>query len=228
MASTQLALVRHGSYLQPPGVPSALLPYPLTDAGREEARAAAQGLVGYLREARLVLHPVIDSSSLLRAYETACLYADVIRRERVAECVVEQFDALVERSLGGLANLTEMQIAEVMANDPRVSPLPANWKRNTDFRLPFPGAESLREAGQRVARHIVERTELLVSEPASLKVFIGHGGAFRHAALALGVLNDGDVSRLSMYHALPVYLERSARGFRHVAGRWKARESSEP
>jgi broad specificity phosphatase PhoE len=225
MASIQVALVRHGSFRQPQGVPSAHLPYPLTEQGRQEARDGAALLAAYVREAGLELERVIDCSTLLRAYETAQLIAGSLAEHGLGQFAVEQFDALTERSLGSMANLTESEIEAIVAADPRTAALPERWKRSSELRLPFPGAESLSDAGRRVARHITSRA-LAGEGAARLKVVVGHGGAFRHAARELGVLSDGDVAALSMYHAQPVYLEYRAGRWRQVAGRWKPRVST--
>jgi 2,3-bisphosphoglycerate-dependent phosphoglycerate mutase len=224
MASTQVALVRHGTFRQPKGVPSAHLLHPLTEQGRLEARAGAGLLAEHARAAGLAIEPVIDSSTLLRAYETARLIADELAELGFGRFVIEQFDALTERSLGAAANLSESEIEAIIDADPRWSPLPERWKRAPDVRLPFPGAETLREAGQRVARHVAARVDQL--EAGRLKIVVGHGGAFRHAARELGVLSEGDVAALSMYHAQPVYLARRDGRWQQVAGRWKVRTSN--
>ena len=65
------ALVRHGVYDQPRGVPSAHLPHPLTDEGQVLARAAGDELQAMAAEARLSIDPVVDASQLLRAWQTA-------------------------------------------------------------------------------------------------------------------------------------------------------------
>jgi broad specificity phosphatase PhoE len=224
MASIQVALVRHGSFRQPKGVPSAHLPHPLTEQGRHEALSGAVLLADHARESGLEIDPVIDASTLLRAFETAQLIAAELGERGLGRFRVEEFDALTERSLGSMANLTEAEIEAIVAADPRVQALPVGWKRLSALRLPFPGAESLTDAGRRVARHIAR----LAAEPGSgarLKIVVGHGGAFRHAALELGVLSEGDVAALSMYHAQPVYLEARDGLWRQVAGRWKPRTS---
>src|SRR5690606_37771269 len=119
-----IALMRHGAYHQPAGVPSAHLPYPLTEQGSEDARRAASAL---LREA--AAHgwhrdPVIDSSSLLRAWETAVTVARHIGEVTGSRPRVESFDALAERSVGSAANLTESEIEKIVARDPRWEDLP--------------------------------------------------------------------------------------------------------
>lgn len=216
-----MALVRHGDYAQPAGVPSAWLPHALTDLGREQAREAADDLVAITEREGVSLHPVIDASSLRRAWETATLLAEALsaRLERAFE--VEQFGALAERSLGAFANLTVDQIERFVADDPRCEPLPPKWKRSSEFRLPTLGAESLMQAGHRVREHIERRLAEL--EPGRLEVFVGHGGSLRHAAHAMGILEREEISSLSMYHARPVVFERAATGWTRIAGEWKPR-----
>jgi 2,3-bisphosphoglycerate-dependent phosphoglycerate mutase len=92
--------------------------------------------------------------------------------------------------------------------------------------LPLQGAESLIEAGRRVAAHIERRMADLAHDGGSARVavFVGHGAAFRYAAFHLGALQLDRVAALSMHHGRPVLLESGADGrWRHVAGEWKLR-----
>jgi 2,3-bisphosphoglycerate-dependent phosphoglycerate mutase len=223
-----LAWIRHAEYAQPHGVPSAHLLHGLTARGREQARAAAHGVWTFAREHSLELHPILDCSSLRRAWETA----DLMRRELVRlggpALALEEQPALAERSLGAAANLTVDAIEAALAADPRYGVPPRGWKRDPSYRLPVLGAESLTEAGARVARHVVER----LATPAAtgcLKLFVGHGGAFRHAAYALGLLGADAVRQRTMQHAAPLYFEHVASSDRpqrlvHLAGEWQLRE----
>lgn len=213
-----VALVRHGAYEQPDDVPSAWLPQPLTAEGRVQAVAAASALAELARERGVALDPVIDASDLQRAWETAQLIAT----ELGAPHRVEAFGALRERGLGAGANLTLAQLETIVARDPRHAPLPRGWKAQSGFRLPLPGAETLLEAGARVASHIERRAAQ--TAPGSMKICVGHGAAFRHAAHALGVLSRPEIAALSMFHGVPVVVARAKDGtWRHVAGRWKIR-----
>jgi 2,3-bisphosphoglycerate-dependent phosphoglycerate mutase len=69
------ALVRHGDYHQPDRVPSAQLPHPLTAKGEDQARALGQALADEAQALGLTVDPVIDCSTLLRAWQTATLAA---------------------------------------------------------------------------------------------------------------------------------------------------------
>lgn len=234
------ALVRHGAYRQPPNTPSARLPHPLTDAGRDHARRGAALLAELAATHGLALWPVIDSSRLLRAWETATLLGETLRGTGGAAAArtvtwaadrpptVEEFDALNERSVGSAANLTLDEVRAVIEADPRYRSLPEGWKSNSTHRLPLPGAESLVESGARVAAHLERRMFELAGTASrdTLKIFVGHGGAFRHAAAALGLLDLTEIPHLSMHHGRPILLERRGDGtWRHIGGPWKIRPS---
>jgi broad specificity phosphatase PhoE len=231
MVERAFAWIRHGEYAQPHGVPSAHLPQGLTARGREQACAAAHGVWSFSREHALELHAVIDCSSLRRAWETA----DLIRRELIQlggpALGLEEVPALAERSLGAAANLTVDEIEATLAADPRYGLPPHGWKRDPSYRLPFLGAESLDEAGARVARHVATRMRAVDRAP-SLKLFIGHGGAFRHAAQLLGLLGADEARQHSMQHATPLYFEHlpphdAPERFVHLAGGWPLRAARE-
>lgn len=229
-----IALVRHGDYEQPTKVPSAHLPHPLTAKGREQARHLASQLLDEARSRGLRLHPVIDASSLLRAHETATIAANVLRElDPDTPVTITSTLDLAERSTGAAANLTVDAIEAAVRADPRVPDLPDGWKAHPRHRLPLPGAESLLQAGARVAAHVEWRVHELTSAGArdTLKVFIGHGGALRHAAVCMGALELIEVPGLSMHHCGYVLLERDAptspggpRHWRKVGGAWKVRK----
>ena len=141
---------------------------------------------------------------------------------------VSTFSALAERSVGSVANLTIQQIEDIVNVDPRYDPLPEGWKSDSRFCLPFQGAESLLQAGERVAGHL-KKTMQRLGERATqdtVQVFVGHGAAIRHAAYVLGVLRFEDIAELSMFHAEPVYVEYRETGWKHVAGDWKIRDKA--
>jgi broad specificity phosphatase PhoE len=215
------ALMRHGDYRQLPDTPSAHQPFPLTEKGRQQAREAAIKLRQESAQQGWKIAAELHSSQLLRAWETTAILA----QELNAGHGVRAFDALAERSVGSAANLTIAQIEAIIREDPRYEPLPEDWKSNSRFCLPLQGAESLLQAGARVAEHLkatMRQLEEQVSED-TLQVFVGHGAAMRHAAYHLGVLDFGEVSGLSMYHAEPVYIELTTDGWLQVAGQWKVR-----
>ena len=230
MARLLAALIRHGEYDQLPDTPSAHQPFGLTEKGRAQAYDAAAEIYDVIHKNAWSLIASIDSSRLLRGWQTAQLISARLQSLGSSASRVDSFDALAERSVGSAANLTLDQIAELIRQDPRHPDPPADWKANSHYCLPLPGAESLLEAGQRVAEHLVARMNELRGEieSDSLKLFVGHGAAFRHAAFKLGILQFEQIGKLSMYHTKPVYLEYlHDRSWRHVQGEWKLRAASD-
>ncbi len=220
------ALMRHGQYHQAPDTPGAHQPHPLTPAGEAQARRGAGSLLEIAHREGWRVDRVVDSSTILRAWQTANLSTSVFAVRLGTSFRVTPFHELAERSVGSAANLTMKQIKSVVAADPRCDDLPKDWKSKSRFRLPLPGAESLLEAGDRVSRILESRMAELVEEATvdTVRLFVGHGGAFRHAAVHLGVLDIDEVPTLSMHHCRPVVLERTADGsWAKVAGQWKER-----
>ena len=235
-------LIRHGDYQQLADTPSAHQLFPLTARGREEAAAAAHAVDEMLTAKGWRLDPTVHCSTLRRAWQTAEILIDQWREEGREEGREERraagreglrlvdTDRLAERSVGAAANLSIPQISAIVDDDPRFPPLPAGWKSDSRFRLPFPGAESLIEAGHRVAAYLGETLDQPgpTADIPVATLFVGHGAAFRHAALALGVLTEDQVAAFSMFHARPVALARDSAGrWHHAGGDWKMRHADD-
>lgn len=217
-----LALFRHGHYQQQPDTPSAWQPWPLTAQGYEQCRAGAEQLRTHVASLGLDLTQVIHSSTLLRARQTASALAEEL------DLPVEHIrttDRLTERSVGSAANLTLAQIESAIAADPDAPPLPEDWKRDPHYRLPLSGAESLTQAGLRVAAYLQSVVE--PQDPDSITVVVGHGASIRHACAALGIFSAQGAGTVSMYHAMPVILGYETDLWSHVAGDWKPRTQEE-
>jgi 2,3-bisphosphoglycerate-dependent phosphoglycerate mutase len=225
MARLIAALIRHGDYHQLPDTPSAHQPYPLNSAGETQAQEGAQVLHDMIVRNGWTVLPAIDSSRMLRAWQTAVIFADRLADLAASTPCIESHDELAERGVGCLANLTRAQIEEVLYQDPRVPDPPADWKMNSHYRLPLQGAESLLEAGERVAAFLEHCMAALPRDGNdTVKIFVGHGAAFRHAAYYLGVLGIEQVGQLSMHHCRPITIEYLPGGqWRHIDGEWKAR-----
>ncbi|MBD2857483.1 histidine phosphatase family protein [Spongiibacter sp. KMU-158] len=220
------ALIRHGDYHQLADTPSAHQPFPLNEKGLAQAQSGGQRIKNLVDELGLTLHPEIDTSLLQRAWQTAEQIQQVLDPGQ-QDTQLCGFAELAERSVGSAANLSTHAIAAIIDQDPRYPSLPKDWKSNSHFRLPFIGAESLMESGQRVATHLQTRMAELETQISTdtVKLFIGHGAAFRHAAHILGALAFEDIAKLSMYHAEPVLLEYSRNGdWQHIGGKWKIRD----
>lgn len=219
-------LIRHGAYHQRAGAPSALQPFPLTETGLEQALACAESVLELARRHGARLDPVIHSSPQLRAWQTARGLADRLQDYGVRIAEIREVPELSERSVGTVANLTVAEIESVLAADPRYLPPPPGWKADSAYRLPFPGAESLSEAGLRVAGYLQMAME--ASQPDRMTLFVGHGASFRHAACHLGVMPWAQIPALSMYHARPLLLCYNAGGkWQHLDGAWKIRPARE-
>ncbi len=221
------ALIRHGDYHQLTDVPSAHQPFALNEKGEGEAEQAARLLADAIDRSGWKLLPCIDSSRMLRAWQTADIIAHQLTHRLPATPTIEGFDELAERGVGSAANLSIRQIEDILHRDPRFTDPPPNWKADSHYRLPLQGAESLLEAGERVAGHLTKRMQALVTagrDQNTLKLFVGHGAAFRHAAYHLGLLEFEQIAKLSMYHGRPVFLEYDLNGhWRQVGGEWKIR-----
>lgn len=221
-----VALIRHGAYQQLDNTPSALQPFALTKSGSAEVRTRAQQFAQLLKQKGWRLATDVHSSPLLRAWQTAQIYIEELTEFFTQPPVHQQFPELVERSVGNVANLSIPQIEQLLEVDPRFKPAPDGWKSDSHYRLPFMGAESLMEAGQRVARHI--KAHVQCHPEPQVQLMIGHGAAIRHAACHLNVMQICDIKKLSMHHAHPVILARENGMWRHIEGQWKVRnEGSE-
>ena len=220
------ALIRHGEYRQLPKTPGAHQPFPLTKKGQKQAQKASVTLRKAIKNNRWAVSAQVNSSRLLRAWQTAQIITGELTDLFPVSPLLNSFDDLAERGLGSAANLTIEQIETIIHEDPRFSDLPPGWKSNSRFCLPLQGAESLLEAGERVASHLDKQMKILIeqTEADTLKLFMGHGAAFRHAAYHLGVLSYEQIAQLSMYHAEPVFLEYLSDGsWQHIDGKWKVR-----
>ena len=230
---TFFTLIRHGHYKQPEGVPSAYLPYDLTNDGKEQAAKAARILLEFAKKNDLKIHYRIYSSVLLRAWRTAQLIAQNLSEELGESFEVNETEKLCERSVGSLANLTVAEIEEIIDKDPRIENPPEGWKSNSNYKLPYPGAESLLDSGIRVLEFVEEALGRLeeLERPKALTIFVGHGASIRHAAHKMHLLSLEDIKKLSMHYCSPVYFsqEKKTDGFKyqHFAGEWKIRSKNE-
>lgn len=225
-------LLRHGAYRQKPDTPSALQPYGLTEAGRHQAESAGRELADLAKAHGWQLSAEIICSRQLRAWETATLVARALGEATGTAFQVSEDETLAERSVGAMANLSLQDIVQILDDDPRYPPPPGNWKSDSHYRLPVQGAESLMEAGERVASLLDKNLSALpdgAASGATAQIFVGHGASLRHAAHHLGVLAFDDIARLSMHHARPVVLKRSPGPiWHHHAGAWKDRRPLDP
>jgi 2,3-bisphosphoglycerate-dependent phosphoglycerate mutase len=228
-ARTIAALIRHGEYRQQADTPSAHQPYALTAQGKADVHDEVDSFAAVLDEHALAIAQRVDSSNMLRAWQTAMIYVEKLYQHEMPSRLIDSHDALAERGLGAVANMTIQQIEKVIVEDPRYEEPPQNWKSESHYRLPFQGAESLMQAGERVAAHLRQQMQKLRAEAGqdTVKLFVGHGAAFRHAAFHLGVLEFEQLAQFSMFHARPVLIEYLDDGsWRHIGGDWKIRSAT--
>jgi 2,3-bisphosphoglycerate-dependent phosphoglycerate mutase len=220
------AFVRHGHFDRPENVASAHSLFPLSQRGREQARRAADPILELCEEMGLELDPRIESSQLLRAWETANLIAESLTMRTGKRFHVLQRDELVERGLGSCANMTFAAIRAMLSHDPRLGTLPENWRRMPEFRLPVQGAESLMQAGARTATRVATSLDSIPAEDSRdlMRLFVAHSGCLRHAAVQLGAVDVRVVSGLSMDFTQAVFVEKVPNGdWVHIAGQFKKR-----
>ncbi len=228
MPNIAIALIRHGDYHQRANTPSAHQPFPLTEQGIAQAVKGAEDLKNWATQNDYHIDTTLDSSSLLRAWQTSEHICNVLGPVYSPA----SYDCLSERSVGSFANMSIEEIESALSLDSRVMSFPSNWKSNRNYRLPVPGAESLMVAGERVAAHINKTLRQLEREHPGklLKLFVGHGAAFRHAAVNMGILALEDVATVSMHHAAPIVFEYSPRAenpWHCLYGQWKQRSLSD-
>ena len=229
MARTIAALIRHGEYSQQDDTPSAHQPYALTAQGRTTVLQEARKLAVSVEQQAWKLADRIDSSNMLRSWQTAMIFVEELYEHEMPTSLIDSHDALAERGVGSVANLSVQQIEKIIIEDPRYEEPPLNWKSDSYYCLPFQGAESLMQAGARVAEHLRQQMQKLhqAASEDTVKLFVGHGAAFRHAAFHLGVLEFEQLAQLSMHHAQPVYIEYQDKDkWVHVGGDWKIRLAS--
>ena len=161
------ALIRHGDYRQLPDTPSAHQPFPLTPEGRPRRAGSWHHAARNDRQSRLV---AVAPGGQFAAAQGLADRADHHRASWPGVFAspprLNGFDDLAERGLGSAANLSIAAIEAVVHEDPRFPDLPPDWKSNSRFRLPLQGAESLLEAGERVAAHIGRQMESLATNAA--------------------------------------------------------------
>ncbi|MCW8931717.1 MAG: phosphoglycerate mutase family protein [Gammaproteobacteria bacterium] len=224
------AFLRHGNYDQLNDTPSAMQPFGLSQEGQEQAKSGAELILSYSQKYSLAIHSIVNCSTLLRAWQTAVIIKKEIESKKISTFYVESHNELCERSVGSVANLTTDQIEKLLAVDPRFERPKKNWKSDSHYCLPFQGAESLLNSGQRVAEHI--RLSMYKIKPKinedTIMIFVGHGASFRHAAYHLKLLSFEQISQLSMFHARPLFFEyHDNHYFQHIGGEWKVRRKED-
>lgn len=218
------AFIRHGHFDRPDDTASAHSLFPLSETGWAQATAAAVTVAALCEEHSLEIDKRIEASQLLRAWETANLLSEGLAARTGQSLHVIQRDELIERGLGSAANISFRRIQEMIEADPRIGPLPEGWRRIPEFRLPVQGAESLMQAGSRVAARVAASIESIPEDDPRdvVRLFVAHSGCLRHAAVALGAIDVRNVASLSMDFLQTVLIEQNPNGeWIHLAGKFE-------
>ena len=181
-----LTLVRHGQT-----VSSARHAYsgrsdiPLTDAGREQASAAARQLADAGVDAVL-------SSPLIRARDTARAIADVTGASLTVD------ERLTEVDYGPFEGLDRADASQ------QIGAAVDAWRADP-FGSPVPGMEPLSDALER-ARAATADALAAYEHP----VIVGHQGILRVVRVALGQIDPDDYFATRLHEAQPLVVERPA------------------
>ncbi|MBD2857863.1 histidine phosphatase family protein [Spongiibacter sp. KMU-158] len=224
MARIIAALLCHGEFQQLPGIPSAQQPFALNELGRQQALDAAILLRDFASKHQLQLHPELDCSSSLNAWQTAKIIGRELHDSVNEPPTLSAYNRLLDTSMGSAANLSCAQIEDSLQADPRYDAPPENWMDDSNYRLPFAGAESHMESGDRCAEHIVQRITAIdaTANADNIKLFVGHNKSLLHAAFLLGVISFDALSKLELHPCKPIFIERDNNGsWRQCGGLWK-------
>ncbi|MEV0066334.1 MULTISPECIES: 2,3-bisphosphoglycerate-dependent phosphoglycerate mutase [unclassified Amycolatopsis] len=158
---TPLVLLRHGESTANAGdLFAGHLDVPLTPAGALEARAAAEGLAGWVPD-------IVHCSPLARAADTAAIV-----RSRLSPTVAAEYHpALVERHYGALQGLRRADARARFGAE-----AVACWRRSP-AGLP-PGGESLQMLHERLRPYWLEELLPLLESGRSVLV-VAHGNSLR-------------------------------------------------
>lgn len=179
----EIILIRHGqSAANASGVWQGKLDFPLSDAGREQARCAGKALADRVESGERL--DAFYSSPLSRAFETA----EIIAREAGFGASISPVDGLIERGGGAFEGNTWPERERTMPD------LVAKFRS-------VPEEEAWSIIGAETDEEILVRFSAAVSEilaghpPGSRIVVVAHGGvmrAFLRDLFGKGILSSGD------------------------------------
>ena len=194
-AMAKLVLLRHGeSQWNLENRFTGWVDVPLSDKGREEARAAGEKLKGYRFDRAF-------TSVLMRAIDTLAIVLNVIGQSGIP---TEKDQALNERMYGELQGLNKTETAQKYG-DQQVK----LWRRSYDIRPP--GGESLKDTAERVLPYYERsiKPELLAGKNI---VIAAHGNSLRALVMHLEQLTTEQVLELNIPTGAPLLYELDANG----------------
>jgi 2,3-bisphosphoglycerate-dependent phosphoglycerate mutase len=190
-----LALVRHGQSLwNLENRFTGWVDVPLTEKGREEARAAGTRLTG-------VHFDVAYTSSLIRAQETLRL---ILETAGLTDLPVIRDEALNERHYGDLQGLDKAATA-ARYGDEQVH----LWRRS--FATPPPGGEALKDTAARTLPFF-DRAILGDIRQGKDVLVVAHGNSNRSIVMQLDQLDEEGVLGLELATGVPVVYDLAEDG----------------
>jgi 2,3-bisphosphoglycerate-dependent phosphoglycerate mutase len=158
---------------------------PLTELGREEARAAGVKL-------RAIPFTQGFTSILQRAVDTMRL---ILEEARQPQLPVTRDRALNERNYGRLQGLYKQEVAK-QYGDARV----ANWRRSFSERPP--GGESLADTAMRVLPYYHSAIEPLLRDDNNILI-VAHGNSLRALMMYLEQISEKDIADVDLPTGIP-------------------------
>jgi 2,3-bisphosphoglycerate-dependent phosphoglycerate mutase len=182
----KLILIRHGQSLwNLEDRFTGWVDVPLTDTGREEARAAGKKLGG-------VQIDVAYTSALTRAQDTLKIILETLG----ANLPVIRDQALNERHYGDLQGLNKAQTAEKFGKEQVHI-----WRRSYD--VPPPNGEALKNTAARTLPFF-ERCILGDIAQGKNVLVVAHGNSNRSIVMQLDKLSEAEVLELNLGTAVPL------------------------
>ena len=200
-----LVLIRHGqSQWNLENRFTGWVDVPLTDAGRDEARRAADVI-------RSIRFDRAFTSALQRAQETLRIVLEEVGRTTLP---IERTQALNERHYGALQGLNKTETAQ-RYGEPQVK----LWRRSYDVPPPNDRtawnpdgvSESLQDTAARTLPYFNATILPLVKAGQSILV-VAHGNSLRAIVMALDHMTNAEVLELNIATGAPIVYELDALG----------------
>lgn len=177
----KLILIRHGqSTYNEQGLWAGFTDCPLTELGKEEARAAGEAIKDQQIDKVFV-------SDLVRAQQTWEEVAKVIQHAELEPIVSSE---LRERDYGELAGLNKWEVKEKYGEEQWLS-----WRRSWDD--PVPGGETLKDVYNRVVPYY-EKEILPALKRGETVLVSAHGNSLRALVKYLEKISDEEVANLEI------------------------------
>lgn len=176
-----LVLVRHGeSQWNAKNVWTGLTDIPLTQKGRDEAKAAAGLLTGIVFDAAF-------TSNLVRAQETLAIILEQLHESGIS---ITRDGALNERNYGIYTGKNKLEIRSQLGEEEFLK-----LRRGWDY--PVPQGESLKEVYARVIPYYDQAIAPLVTQGKHVLV-VAHGNSLRALIKKMDDVSDADIPMVEL------------------------------